>query len=138
MTYVDELFKAASRNRAAFVVGSRWGHLWCHLWADDVEELIEFGESIGMRRSWLQNEHGNFPHFDLVPSKRRRAIQQGAIETTVAEWRHQTEICSFYCLDCKNSTTHTRNTDPTTSTGCCPLCGSDRWEIRDSRGVKIA
>lgn len=50
----------------------------CHLIADTEAELHTFAASIGMQRSWFQND--NLPHYDLVASKRKRAVELGAIE----------------------------------------------------------
>ena len=52
----------------------------CHLIADSVEELIEFAESIGMRREWFQAK--STPHFDLTASGRDLAVEKGAVELT--------------------------------------------------------
>lgn len=35
--------------------------------------------AVGMRREWFQN-HVDHPHYDLVPSRRARAIELGAVE----------------------------------------------------------
>lgn len=50
----------------------------CHLIADSVQELIEFAESIGMRREWFQSK--STPHFDLTVEGRAAAVAMGAIE----------------------------------------------------------
>lgn len=55
----------------------------CHLIADSVEELIEFAESIGMRRVWFQSK--STPHFDLTAGGRDLAVQRGAIELSNRE-----------------------------------------------------
>lgn len=55
----------------------RYGRRWCHLTADSVEELHEFAARIGMRRSWFQG-HGT-PHYDMVPRRRERALEAGAV-----------------------------------------------------------
>ncbi|MDD5650323.1 MAG: DUF4031 domain-containing protein [Candidatus Nanoarchaeia archaeon] len=62
-------------------IAQRYGtHVkWCHLFADDVQELHEFAGKLGLRRSWFQNKR-NFPHYDLVQSKRQQAISLGAQE----------------------------------------------------------
>lgn len=52
----------------------------CHLIADSVEELIEFAESMGLRREWFQAK--STPHFDLTAGGRELAVQMGAIELT--------------------------------------------------------
>lgn len=50
----------------------------CHLIADSVDELIEFAESIGLRREWFQPKSS--PHFDLTAVGREIAVSNGAIE----------------------------------------------------------
>lgn len=50
----------------------------CHLIADSVEELIEFAETIGMRREWFQAK--STPHFDLTAVGRSAAVAMGAVE----------------------------------------------------------
>lgn len=84
---VDTLKKAFSRDPHARFVGSRCGHLWCHLWCNpgDEEALHVLAESIGLKRAWFQDKPG-FPHYDLVPSKRDLAIQSGATETDLKVW----------------------------------------------------
>jgi len=86
MVYVDQLFRQASSNAQAYVVGKRHSHKWCHLWADSVDELIKFALALGLKRGWLQNESGRFPHFDLVPTYRQRAIANGAVEMAFRDW----------------------------------------------------
>lgn len=73
--YVDPLFNAVPRTAQAKKHGSQW----CHLMTDgDLEELHQFAESIGLKRSWFQRS--SVPHYDLTPSKRLLAIKNGAIE----------------------------------------------------------
>lgn len=50
----------------------------CHLIADSVDELMEFAESIGLRREWFQPKSS--PHFDLTSEGRKVAVENGAIE----------------------------------------------------------
>jgi hypothetical protein len=47
----------------------------CHMMADTEEELHLFAERLGMKRSWLHRDH-----YDLVASKRKKAIELGAVE----------------------------------------------------------
>lgn len=68
----------------------------CHMFTDslDLEELHVFAENIGMRRAWFQ-AHRVAPHYDLVPSRRERALALGAIEvdrkTASQIWRARRE-----------------------------------------------
>lgn len=75
--YVDEI-KDYGRNVAGH------GSKWCHLFADTTDELHQFAARLGLKRSWFQNRV-NFPHYDLVPSKRNLAVKKGAIQVTRAE-----------------------------------------------------
>jgi hypothetical protein len=50
----------------------------CHLIGDSIDELIEFGLSIGLRREWFQPRSS--PHFDLTAAGRELAVQNGAVE----------------------------------------------------------
>ena len=55
----------------------------CHLTADTEEELHAFAIKIDMKRSWFQVSKGKeIPHYDLIKSKRDKAIKLGAIELT--------------------------------------------------------
>lgn len=64
----------------------RWRGMWMsHLQADSVEELHEFAERLGLKRSWFQA--GSRPaaaHYDVSESKRLKAIRMGAVQET---WR---------------------------------------------------
>lgn len=65
-----------------------WGR-WTgggHMQADTEEELHEFAQSIGLKRSWFQTKPNrpDHDHYDLTSSKRTRAIAMGAVEET---WR---------------------------------------------------
>lgn len=53
--------------------------LMCHLLADTTEELHAMATRIGMRREWFQE---NPPHYDVSKSRRKLAVQFGAIEVT--------------------------------------------------------
>ncbi len=86
---------------AVYVDGLRdygWRHgPSCHLIADSVEELIEFAESMGMRREWFQAK--STPHFDLTADGRTAAVAMGAIELTnreliakIRELRHRKRL----------------------------------------------
>lgn len=51
----------------------------CHMYADTLEELHAMAHAIGMRRAWFQDEE-RLPHYDLVPARRARAVELGAIQ----------------------------------------------------------
>lgn len=50
----------------------------CHMYADTLEELHEMALAIGLKLAWFQNNN-HLQHYDLVPSKRRLAINRGAL-----------------------------------------------------------
>lgn len=57
----------------------------CHMTADTEDELHEFAEKIGLKRSWYQNDPKDIiPHYDLTANKRRQAVKNGAVEI---DWR---------------------------------------------------
>lgn len=51
----------------------------------NVPRLIAFALQIGLKESWFQ-DRPNFPHFDLTPSRRARAIKAGAVETDLRDF----------------------------------------------------
>lgn len=57
----------------------------CHMTADTLEELHIMAALIGMKASWFQNKPGSLPHYDLVKSRRTKAIQLGAIKITIRQ-----------------------------------------------------
>ena len=56
---------------------------YCHMIADNVAELKEFGLKIGLRSEWFQTKSS--PHFDLTANMRKKAVANGAIEVTDRE-----------------------------------------------------
>ena len=60
------------------------GKKWCHLVADDIQELHDFAAKLGLKREWFQN-HRIHPHYDITESKRELAIRLGAKELTTRE-----------------------------------------------------
>lgn len=83
--YVDELFTMPSREAQAFKVGERHNHQWCHMWSENLDALHAMAHKIGMRREWFQDRPG-FPHYDLVPSRRKAAVKLGAVQQSLAGW----------------------------------------------------
>lgn len=78
----------------------RAGRRWCHLTTDDftpdgLERLHKFALSVGMRREWFQDKHRGTslwaPHYDLVDSRRARAVHLGAVEVDRRELLHWLE-----------------------------------------------
>ena len=69
MIYVDEIRDYGQKGK------------WCHMWADTEDELHSFAVILGLKRSWMHHSSGisgDFRHYDLRPSKRALALQQGA------------------------------------------------------------
>lgn len=77
--FVDEMVNNLWKIRGRIVKN-------CHMCSDkDTEELLEFAEKIGLKRKWLQTSRSGLIHFDLVESKRKRAVELGAIPLTNRE-----------------------------------------------------
>lgn len=55
----------------------------CHMIADTEEELHQMALNIGMKRSWYQPK--SFPHYDVCVSRRKLAVELGAVELTERE-----------------------------------------------------
>ncbi len=52
--------------------------IMCHMVSDSIEELHEMADKIGVNRKWFQQK--NLPHYDISKSKRKLALENGAIE----------------------------------------------------------
>lgn len=59
----------------------KWqGRKWCHLLADDIDELHRFAREIGLHRSSYQGPPKTAnPHYDITGFERSRALARGAI-----------------------------------------------------------
>ena len=67
----------------------RFGRMvMCHMASEDIDELVSMAIAIGVNKKWLQN-YPKKPHFDISKSKRRLAVQLGAIES------HERKILSI-------------------------------------------
>lgn len=86
--YVDKLRTVIPKGAQAQKAGKRWSKKWCHLWADNLYELLDFAKKIGLKKEWLQS-HALIEHFDLVPSFREKAIKKGAKELSFKEYMYQ-------------------------------------------------
>jgi hypothetical protein len=79
MLYVDEV-KTYEYSKI------KWGKKWSHMWTDgDIEELHQMAEKIGLKRKYFQDKP-KFPHYDIIPSKRKLAIKNGAQFKPLKEW----------------------------------------------------
>lgn len=84
MILVDPLFDTTPHTKATTPRCFR-NALSCHMWSDlpgeqGTAELVAFAKRLGMRPSWLQHPGTDREHFDLVPSKRAKAVRLGARE----------------------------------------------------------
>lgn len=77
--YVDSLFDSQETDW-------RRGE-WCHMWCDGNEqELHALAQRIGLQRDWFQDMNPRFHHYDLRPSKRKLALENGAFYKPLREW----------------------------------------------------
>jgi Protein of unknown function (DUF4031) len=75
---------------AVYVDEAIWhwrGRRWCHLTADDSEELHRFAAGLGLRRHWFQSKPGRpwHDHYDLPEEVRALAVEHGAVPVTTGE-----------------------------------------------------
>lgn len=57
-----------------------YGLRWCHLLADDIDELHRFAAELGVKRTSYQGPpKTDAPHYDLTGYERRMALSRGAI-----------------------------------------------------------
>ena len=59
--------------------------IMCHMTADTSNELHKMAQLIGVRRKWCQKEDTWKEHYDICLSKRKIAVESGAVETTQRE-----------------------------------------------------
>ena len=68
---------------AVYVDDAIWdwhGRKWCHLLADNIDELHRFARKLGLHRTSFQSPpRVSAPHYDLTAYERRRAIACGAV-----------------------------------------------------------
>jgi hypothetical protein len=71
---------------AVYVDDAIWswvGKRWCHLLADDTEELHRFASRLGVHRLVYQGPpKTSAPHYDITAYERQRAIALGAVPCT--------------------------------------------------------
>jgi len=78
MIYIDQKFKYPFKGKT---------RIFCHMISDNgTIELIEFGNKIGLKESWLQKRHTPEEHYDLFGSKIELALKNGAIELSNKEF----------------------------------------------------
>jgi len=62
------------------------GLRWCHLLADNIDELHRFAAALGVKRTSYQGPpKTRAPHYDLTGYERRLAIARGAVAVTRQE-----------------------------------------------------
>jgi hypothetical protein len=68
---------------AVYVDDALWqwhGLRWCHLLADDIDELHRFAALLGLQRiSYQGPPKTGKPHYDLTAFERDRALRAGAV-----------------------------------------------------------
>lgn len=57
----------------------------CHMMATSTEELLAMADKIGVARKWIQREGTRWEHFDIAQSKRKLAVEAGAVEVGLFE-----------------------------------------------------
>lgn len=57
----------------------------CHMIADSTEELLAMADKIGVQRKWLQKPGRHDEHFDIALTKRRLAVEAGAVEVSMMD-----------------------------------------------------
>jgi hypothetical protein len=71
---------------AVYVDAAIWhwqGRRWCHLLADDVDELHRFAFLLGVKRTTYQGPPKTAtPHYDITALERDRALRLGAIPSS--------------------------------------------------------
>lgn len=57
----------------------------CHMVADSTPELLAMADRIGVARKWLQKAGTADEHFDIAMSKRKLAVEAGAVEVSMMD-----------------------------------------------------
>lgn len=74
---------------AVYVDDAIWRHAgrrWCHMLADDMDELHRFAARLGLHRHSYQGPpKTTAPHYDLTGLERDRAVRMGAVACTREE-----------------------------------------------------
>jgi len=59
------------------------GMKMCHMIADTRRELDAMADAIGVKRKWRQKSGTAGEHYDICLSKRKLAVERGAIELSM-------------------------------------------------------
>jgi len=70
--YIDDMYKIS--------LGQLGRMKMSHMMADTTEELLAMCDKIGVQKKWIQDKGTKREHFDVAMSKRKLAIENGAIE----------------------------------------------------------
>lgn len=70
--YIDDMYKIS--------LGKLGRMKMSHMMADSTEELLAMCDKTGVKKKWIQLEGTKQEHFDVTISKRKLAIENGAIE----------------------------------------------------------
>lgn len=73
--YVDDMYTISLGN---------FGNMkMSHMAADTTEELLAMCDKIGVNKKWIQDAGEGGEHFDIAMSKRKKAIEAGAIPVSM-------------------------------------------------------
>jgi len=89
MIYVDDIAEYIPKDSHT----KRWGRQWCHMWTDgDLKELHTMAKKLGLKREYFQ-DHRTLQHYDLIPSKREKALKFGASAISLRTWLKRKKSC---------------------------------------------
>lgn len=57
----------------------------CHMIADSTDELLAMADKIGVQRKWIQKAGTHYEHFDISMTKRKLAVEAGAVEVSMMD-----------------------------------------------------
>lgn len=61
-------------------MNAKYGRMtMCHMIADSTEELLRMARLIGIDKKWIQKSGTTHEHFDVSVTKKKLALDQGAI-----------------------------------------------------------
>ncbi len=72
-------------NMHRFPMGEFGRMKMSHMMADTSEELHAMAARIGMKREWCQDEGTHREHYDVSLSRRKLAVDAGAVEVGLLE-----------------------------------------------------
>lgn len=80
------------------------GQLFCHVWADTIDELHAAAKAAGLKREWFQEPpRASWPHYDCGTRIRAILVANGAVETDLrAPVRHRQAWIASH-IKCENT-----------------------------------